>query len=139
VCILHETHYLSGRIDVTRFNRRLHKLADWLAFIATTLRINPAAECAAGSGVRSQVIGRASAQGWRGGHRVGQTQLARWPALALRERRAPLRPKRPPYSEIGFQQKHEMIERMGQYVLQCHLFRRPEGSTARHHAGPYRL
>ena len=37
VCILRETHYLSGRIDVTRFNRRLHKLAEWLAFIATTL------------------------------------------------------------------------------------------------------
>ncbi|HEU4708081.1 MAG TPA: IS982 family transposase [Methylophilaceae bacterium] len=37
VCILRETHSLSGRIDVTRFNRRLHKLADWLAFIATTL------------------------------------------------------------------------------------------------------
>jgi hypothetical protein len=30
VCILRETNYLSGRIDVTRFNRRLHKLADWL-------------------------------------------------------------------------------------------------------------
>jgi hypothetical protein len=28
---------LSGWIDVTRFNRRLHKLADWLAFIATSL------------------------------------------------------------------------------------------------------
>lgn len=37
VCILRETRYLSGRIDVTRFNRRLHKLKDWLAFIATTL------------------------------------------------------------------------------------------------------
>lgn len=37
VCILRETRYLSGRIDVTRFNRRLHKLADWLSFIATTL------------------------------------------------------------------------------------------------------
>jgi len=37
VCILRATTYLSGRIDVTRFNRRLHKLADWLAFIATTL------------------------------------------------------------------------------------------------------
>lgn len=37
VCILRETQYLSGRIDVTRFNRRLHKLADWLAFIATAL------------------------------------------------------------------------------------------------------
>jgi hypothetical protein len=37
LCILRATHYLSGRIDVTRFNRRLHKLADWLAFLATTL------------------------------------------------------------------------------------------------------
>ena len=37
VCILRETHYLSARIDVTRFNRRLHKLAEWLIFIATTL------------------------------------------------------------------------------------------------------
>src|SRR5215211_2032351 len=37
VCILRETRYLSGGIDVTRFNRRLQKLADWLAFIATTL------------------------------------------------------------------------------------------------------
>ncbi|MFN8479279.1 MAG: IS982 family transposase [Kouleothrix sp.] len=37
VCILREAHYLSGRIDVTRFNRRLHKLTDWMAFIATAL------------------------------------------------------------------------------------------------------
>jgi Transposase DDE domain len=37
VCILRESRYLSGHIDVTRFNRRLHKLADWLAFIASTL------------------------------------------------------------------------------------------------------
>jgi len=37
VCILRETRYLSGRIAVCRFNRRLHKLADWLAFIAMTL------------------------------------------------------------------------------------------------------
>src|SRR5690348_15299729 len=37
VCILRESGYLSGSIDVTRFNRRLHKLADWLSFIATTL------------------------------------------------------------------------------------------------------
>jgi hypothetical protein len=38
--MLRETHYLSGRIDVTRFNRRLDKLADWLAFIATALQFN---------------------------------------------------------------------------------------------------
>lgn len=37
VCILRETRYLSGQIDLTRFNRRLHKLADWLAFLAITL------------------------------------------------------------------------------------------------------
>src|SRR5215203_527180 len=37
VCILRESGYLSGWIDVTRFNRRLHKLADWLEFIARTL------------------------------------------------------------------------------------------------------
>src|ERR1043165_3388892 len=37
VCILRESGYLSGSIDVTRFNRRLHKLADWLAFIAPSL------------------------------------------------------------------------------------------------------
>jgi hypothetical protein len=29
--------YLSGSISVSRFNRRLHALADWLAFIPTTL------------------------------------------------------------------------------------------------------
>jgi hypothetical protein len=42
---LHESRYLSHRIDVTRFTRRLHKLADWrlhkladwLEFIVTTL------------------------------------------------------------------------------------------------------
>src|SRR6266540_4019144 len=37
VCILRESRYLSGRIDVRCFNRRLHKLADWLEFIARTL------------------------------------------------------------------------------------------------------
>lgn len=37
VCILRASGYLSDSIDVTRFNRRLHKLADWLSFIATTL------------------------------------------------------------------------------------------------------
>ena len=29
--------YLSGRISVSRFNRRVHALADWLAFLPTTL------------------------------------------------------------------------------------------------------
>jgi hypothetical protein len=37
LCVLREAHYLSGRLELTRFNRRLHKLADWLAFLATTL------------------------------------------------------------------------------------------------------
>jgi hypothetical protein len=37
ICILRQAHYLSGRIDVTRFNRGLHMFADWLAFIATSL------------------------------------------------------------------------------------------------------
>jgi hypothetical protein len=37
VCVLRECRYLSGHISVSRFNRRLHKLADWLAFIPTTL------------------------------------------------------------------------------------------------------
>ncbi len=37
LCVLRETHYLSGRLELTRFNRRLHALSDWLAFIATTL------------------------------------------------------------------------------------------------------
>ncbi|MCG8351559.1 MAG: hypothetical protein MI924_27650 [Chloroflexales bacterium] len=36
-CVLREAHYRSGRIDITRCNRRLQKLADWLAFIATSL------------------------------------------------------------------------------------------------------
>jgi DDE family transposase len=37
VCILRESGSLSGWLDVTRFNRRLHKLADWVACIASTL------------------------------------------------------------------------------------------------------
>lgn len=37
LCVLGEAHYLSGRLDLTRFNRRLHALSEWLAFIATTL------------------------------------------------------------------------------------------------------
>jgi len=37
LCVLRAAHYLSGRLDLTRFNRRLHALADWLAFIAATL------------------------------------------------------------------------------------------------------
>lgn len=37
VCIMRDMGYLSGRISVSRFNRRLHALADWLAFIPATL------------------------------------------------------------------------------------------------------
>ena len=37
LCVLRDARYLSGRIDLTRFNRRLHALRDWLAFLATTL------------------------------------------------------------------------------------------------------
>jgi hypothetical protein len=37
VCVLCASGYLSGTISVSRFNRRLHALADWLAFIAATL------------------------------------------------------------------------------------------------------
>jgi hypothetical protein len=37
LCVLREAHYLSGRLDLTRFNRRLHALSDWLACIATTV------------------------------------------------------------------------------------------------------
>ena len=37
LAVLHATHYLSGRLHRTRFNRRLHKLADWMAFVATAL------------------------------------------------------------------------------------------------------
>jgi len=35
--ILQQLGYLSGRISVSRFNRRLHALADWLAFVPQTL------------------------------------------------------------------------------------------------------
>jgi hypothetical protein len=37
VCVLREAHYLSGRLDLTRFNRWLHKLADIVAFVTTVL------------------------------------------------------------------------------------------------------
>jgi hypothetical protein len=37
LCVLREAHYLSGRLELTRFNRRLHALSEWLAFIASTL------------------------------------------------------------------------------------------------------
>jgi hypothetical protein len=34
LCVLREAHYLSGRLNLTRFNRGLHAFADWVAFIA---------------------------------------------------------------------------------------------------------
>jgi len=37
VIIMQQLGYLSGNISVSRFNRRLHKLADWLEFILAVL------------------------------------------------------------------------------------------------------
>src|SRR5262245_51038673 len=37
VCVLRECGYLSGTLSVSRFNRRLHALADWLTCSAVTL------------------------------------------------------------------------------------------------------
>ena len=37
LAVLTQTHYLSGHLSTSRFNRRLHALADWLAFILETL------------------------------------------------------------------------------------------------------
>ena len=37
LCIVRELGYLSGHIEISRFNRRLHALHDWLAFLAVTL------------------------------------------------------------------------------------------------------
>lgn len=37
VCVMRGLHYVSGPLDVSRFNRRLHKLADWLCFISKSL------------------------------------------------------------------------------------------------------
>ena len=37
LCVLREAHYLSARLELRRFNRRLHALTDILAFIVTTL------------------------------------------------------------------------------------------------------
>ena len=34
---MHGCGYLSGRISVSRFNRRLHQLADWMAWIPDVL------------------------------------------------------------------------------------------------------
>jgi hypothetical protein len=35
--MMHLGHYLSGALSVSRFNRRLHRLADWLGLAAETL------------------------------------------------------------------------------------------------------
>src|SRR5262249_15255912 len=35
--VMQQLGYLSGPLSVSRFNRRLHALADWLAFLAETL------------------------------------------------------------------------------------------------------
>jgi len=37
VQVMQACGYLSGRISVSRFNRRLHALADWMAFLPATL------------------------------------------------------------------------------------------------------
>jgi len=37
VQVMHGCGYLSGQISVSRFNRRLHRLADWMAVIPATL------------------------------------------------------------------------------------------------------
>ncbi len=37
VCVLRAGGYLSGGISVSRFNRRLHALANWLSLIAATV------------------------------------------------------------------------------------------------------
>jgi hypothetical protein len=37
VQIMHGCGYLSGRISVSRFNRRLHQLADWMVWIPDVL------------------------------------------------------------------------------------------------------
>lgn len=37
LCVMNECGYLSGRLSVSRFNRRLHALSDWLLLVAETL------------------------------------------------------------------------------------------------------
>lgn len=37
LCVLREARYLSGHLEISRFNRRLHKLAEWLPFLAATI------------------------------------------------------------------------------------------------------
>ncbi len=37
LAVLSQAHYLSGQLSISRFNRRLHALADWLPFLLETL------------------------------------------------------------------------------------------------------
>lgn len=37
VCLMAQTGYLSGALSVSRFNRRLHRLASWLPFLVESL------------------------------------------------------------------------------------------------------
>ena len=37
LAVMHATHHLSGALSTSRFNRRLHALADWLALVSETL------------------------------------------------------------------------------------------------------
>ena len=37
LAVMHATHHRSGSLSTSRFNRRLHALADWLAFVSETL------------------------------------------------------------------------------------------------------
>ncbi len=37
LAVLTQAHYLSGHLCTSRFNRRVHALADWLSFILDTL------------------------------------------------------------------------------------------------------
>ena len=37
VCVMQELGYLSGTLSVSRFNRRVHRLADWLPFLVESL------------------------------------------------------------------------------------------------------
>lgn len=37
VCLMQQLGYLSGTLSVSRFNRRLHRLADWLPFLVESL------------------------------------------------------------------------------------------------------
>ena len=62
VGILQQLGYLSGRISVSRFNRRLHALADWMAFMPQTWgRCGPRAKFCPRLVARARVSARPSA------------------------------------------------------------------------------